>query len=58
METKNLIREIEIPVYWNIADNGKITIDEDSIREEFETRLREIQENIEEYNKGIKLLKN
>ena len=37
------IKDIVIPVYYSVNDNGNIKIDEDSIREEFEKELLRVE---------------
>ena len=43
-------KEIIVSVYYMEDDNGKKILDEDSIREEFETRLSELQFEEEKEN--------
>lgn len=42
---------ISVPVYWQYRDmlQDRVFIDEESIREEFEKRLKEIIEAVENY---------
>ena len=39
-----ITKEIIIPVYYTENDDKTINIDEDSIREEFEAKLKEVME--------------
>jgi len=47
--------KITIPVYWNetgdigTISEGRITIDEESMRDEFEIKLKEIVEAVSNY---------
>ncbi len=42
--------KISIPVYWSQnVDNTRVYIDEDSIREEFESQLKLIMEAVNNY---------
>ena len=52
MKIHKLINEnIEVKIYYSLDDNNNILIDEDSIREEFENKLKEILNEVEKSNK-------
>ena len=44
-------KEIKIKVYYGYDDNENVLIDEDSIREEFEHKLKKVIEEAKEYRK-------
>jgi len=42
---KELKETIEVPIYFNQEDNGKINIDTDSIKKEFYDKLNKVIKN-------------
>jgi len=46
------IKEITIPTYYSEEDDGTIRIDEDSMRDEFERKLKDLLEETEKHNKN------
>jgi hypothetical protein len=45
---------IEISTYYSIDDDGNVDIDEDSMQEEFDLKLKNIIKDVEAYLKGGK----
>ena len=45
---------IEISTYYSIDDDGNVDIDEDSMQEEFDLKLKNIIKDVESYLKGGK----
>ena len=45
-------KEIIIPTYYSEEDDGTIQIDEDSMRDEFEGKLKNLIEEAEKHNKN------
>lgn len=50
-ETKIKKETIEVPIYWCETDKGKILIDEDCMREEFDDKMADILHNPTKYVK-------
>lgn len=48
--------DIVLPIYWNLDDEGIIWLDEDSIRDELECRLKDLYELLSKQNNKIKKL--
>ena len=44
-DAKIMNEEIVVPIYFRRKDNGKIIIDEEGIRDEFDRKLNEVVKN-------------
>jgi hypothetical protein len=44
-KTKIKKETIKVPIFWTISEGDEIQIDEESMRDEFEDKLREVIKN-------------